>query len=536
MSTQFQNANKIKFMPLPYIGMFDLDVIYQTSDAELLYQVLFKVNEIAKSQNIIIDNFQKVIEWATEQIEKFTKEQLEEWLDDGTLRKLINEILNKKEVYIPTDFLTIQEAIDYYYPILKNSDTIINIIIERQHKITKGFVVGNGDYSRFTISSQDDIVYLAENFTNDYENVPAYIEEDIGESENALFIMFNGFSPTFDILVDSDNKYGTGLYMFNCKFLVTPGHGVINAGNRGIEIRQSQGVIRGTKWDGANDCGVRLQNGSTCMGAGVSANNCCKNTTLEHSAIYVSKGSVANIREGSATNSGKYGLIVRRSRADCEQMDFSNASLKGVLIEGASQVSLNGAIVDSCGTIGVDAGYGSIVRGPYSCKNNHSRDIYIRNGAIIDCSSTATTNGNPGISDMNQLPNLITNSGIIFGGNPQYQYINVENFNMMIFNNGYFIGVYNQNNDFDTPLNANESTVISLPNIPDGYNVLYRDCNITLRENKGFGGRYLFSILSKALINNVCRVENTGSATTTGASIPANSYNIMYLIIGKNSL
>lgn len=93
MSTQFQNANKIKFMPLPYIDMFDLDVIYQTSDAELLYQVLFKLNEIAKSQNIVIDNFQKVLDWATCQIEKFTKEQLEEWLNDGTFESIINEKL-----------------------------------------------------------------------------------------------------------------------------------------------------------------------------------------------------------------------------------------------------------------------------------------------------------------------------------------------------------------------------------------------------------------------------------------------------------
>lgn len=97
MGTQFQNANKIKFMPLPYIGMFNLDVIYQTSDAELLYQVLYKLNEIAKSQNIIIDNFQKVIEWATEQIENFTKEQLEEWLNDGTLQQLVLSFIFKNE-------------------------------------------------------------------------------------------------------------------------------------------------------------------------------------------------------------------------------------------------------------------------------------------------------------------------------------------------------------------------------------------------------------------------------------------------------
>lgn len=102
MGTQFQNANKIKFMPLPYIGMFDLDVIYQTSDAELLYHVLYKLNEIAKSQNIIIDNFQKIIEWATEKIEEFTKEQLEEWLNDGTLENLINQIGHIMRVYDTT--------------------------------------------------------------------------------------------------------------------------------------------------------------------------------------------------------------------------------------------------------------------------------------------------------------------------------------------------------------------------------------------------------------------------------------------------
>lgn len=105
MSTQFQNANKIKFMPLPYIGMFDLDVIYQTSDAELLYQVLYKLNEIAKSQNIIIDNFQKVIEWATEQIEKFTKEQLEEWLEDGTLINMLLALGNIVKYFETTEEL-----------------------------------------------------------------------------------------------------------------------------------------------------------------------------------------------------------------------------------------------------------------------------------------------------------------------------------------------------------------------------------------------------------------------------------------------
>lgn len=44
--SDFNTNKKIKFLPLPYIGMFDLDLIYQASDVELLYQILSKVNEI----------------------------------------------------------------------------------------------------------------------------------------------------------------------------------------------------------------------------------------------------------------------------------------------------------------------------------------------------------------------------------------------------------------------------------------------------------------------------------------------------------
>lgn len=93
--SDFNHNKKIKFLPLPYIGMFDLDLIYQTSDVELLYQILYRVNEIVRSQHIIIDNFNNILTWANTQIEKYTKQQLQEWLDDGTFEDIINELLNK---------------------------------------------------------------------------------------------------------------------------------------------------------------------------------------------------------------------------------------------------------------------------------------------------------------------------------------------------------------------------------------------------------------------------------------------------------
>lgn len=181
MSTQFQNANKIKFMPLPYIGMFDLDVIYQSSDAELLYHVLYKLNEIAKSQNIIIDNFQKVIEWATEQIEKFTKEQLEEWLNDGTITDIILQLGQVIKVY------------DTTVDMLKDTSVVKGLICKTlgYSKINDGgqslFIVSdiadnaffqfysNGLYFNLLENNQISIKQVTDNF------------DDIGATVNNLF-------------------------------------------------------------------------------------------------------------------------------------------------------------------------------------------------------------------------------------------------------------------------------------------------------------------------------------------------------------
>lgn len=54
------NSN-IKKIPMPFIGMFDLDVIYQTSDIEMLYQLLEKVNDLICNVNQINANIVSLV-------------------------------------------------------------------------------------------------------------------------------------------------------------------------------------------------------------------------------------------------------------------------------------------------------------------------------------------------------------------------------------------------------------------------------------------------------------------------------------------
>ena len=70
-----------KILPLVY----DESLSYY----EVLCKIQQKLNEVIKSQNNLQYEFYHLKEWIDTQLETYTKEQLQEWLDDGTLENMI---------------------------------------------------------------------------------------------------------------------------------------------------------------------------------------------------------------------------------------------------------------------------------------------------------------------------------------------------------------------------------------------------------------------------------------------------------------
>lgn len=70
----------IKKIPMPFIGMFDLDVIYQTSDVEMLYQLLEKVNALITNVNQINANIISLV------------------------NEIINNALQDGQIFLDTDY------------------------------------------------------------------------------------------------------------------------------------------------------------------------------------------------------------------------------------------------------------------------------------------------------------------------------------------------------------------------------------------------------------------------------------------------
>ena len=73
-----------KILPLVY----DESLSYY----EVLCKIQQKLNEVIESQNNLQDEFYQLKMWIDTQLEKYSKEQLQKWLDDGTLENMIMQL------------------------------------------------------------------------------------------------------------------------------------------------------------------------------------------------------------------------------------------------------------------------------------------------------------------------------------------------------------------------------------------------------------------------------------------------------------
>lgn len=224
--SDFQTNKKLNLLPLPYISMYDLDLIYQTSDVELLYQILSKVNEIAQSQNIIIDNFEKILDWANAQIAIYTKEQLQEWLDDGTLENMILSLgqvvkyFDTTEEMIKSQNLQVGQVIKTlgYNAINDGGSTIFRIDDEVDENHFQ-FSLGSGKYATVI----DNVLKLKacgcdNTGKSDVYNVLSYINKSYNEVE----ISNGSYLLSTNMIINSHKKiHGNGTLILQSNIELT---------------------------------------------------------------------------------------------------------------------------------------------------------------------------------------------------------------------------------------------------------------------------------------------------------------------------
>lgn len=297
-------------------------------------------------------------------------------------------------IKIPTDFSDLNEALNSLSGVSTSGKTEIVIKIESGHRLTKGISQHGRDFSDVRIVSDDEIVYLANDFVGaDTSNVPSGI---LGETPRAPLIFgYRTKLPTLDCIIDMENNHGTGIQMAEAECVVSQGKGIINAGFRGIQVH-GRANIYGANFSGSSGIGLRMQQASSCNARSAIFDNCCKTLEQTNSSIYASRGCILEFRGGSAKNSGGFGLIARRSLVNADDADVSGAAKGGIFAEsqGANVSFSNGNALNCGSSSAIYAAAGGVIcayaaklsrpSAPQATINLNGGQIWVNAGTAID--------------------------------------------------------------------------------------------------------------------------------------------------------
>ena len=257
---------------------------------------------------------------------------------------ILNIVQNFDEEYlIPSDFETIQTALNELSVRNIKQGKKINLLIESGHKLNTPINLNGGNYSQFYISSIDPIVSIDDTFPK------------------TIYAKFESCTaPILNTLIDGKGYPSNGFRIDKASsFTVNPGCGFINAGSTNLYVNGSStayvsgGIFTGASQDSSPDDSSGGA-GITSWGSMVFAENCDVSGSNRY-GVQAAHGGVVSFRNGKADNSSNLGVRATNN----------------------ARIDARGATANDCGTYGVLAIAGGFVSA-YSmeCKNAGTAGIY----------------------------------------------------------------------------------------------------------------------------------------------------------------
>lgn len=355
---------------------------------------------------------------------------------------------------VPSDFSTLQAAVDYAISHVPPNDQTVVVNIESGHAIQTGQTrsdpagqiadepvavwVENADASHVVIRSEDATVQVEDGF------------------DGSIIRSIRSSGPVLDCLIDM-RSLGSGSTGYSAEMGSVGwvnghnGAGVINAPNRGLWARQtslvyaafgvnfhgagsrscdvnhgSSAYIRGGDFSGSGSIGLRARggtkvdaqdcdfSGATSFGMRVEGTNVYAlgcDASASDIGVYTKSASVISMRSATVTNCGSVAVEVDgSSRVDLQNADLSGAGDRAINALGG-EVDARDANASNAGGRGINASNGATVKargadGRVGGDTTGSNDIRVNTGAII-----AAYNASGGLS---QTANSVTSDGIIF--------------------------------------------------------------------------------------------------------------------------
>lgn len=296
-------------------------------------------------------------------------------------------LLESITVKIPTDYKTLQEAVDKLSVYKVSQGASITLLIEKGYQPSAGLILKDGDYSYFTIASEDKEVLVSDNFTG------------------TLMMASNAKMPLLNCLFNQRQLGYSGYWIeSNSTGIINPGCGVINAGPKGNFEHRGLYVGRGSTLSGdgavftnAGGRGAWITRGATASLEKANFDN------AGDVGVYVSRNSTVHIPYSSIKNAGTHAIWVHRtSRLNAQDgVNLSGAKGNALYVTRASNVSVNnGAIAEGIGGTGVEVINSVVVCNGLKIsgkKGNKSNGIESNGGSVYADTSIVSSFGGNGI-------------------------------------------------------------------------------------------------------------------------------------------
>jgi hypothetical protein len=273
--------------------------------------------------------------------------------------KRIQTSRDKITVTLGVDFNTLQDAFDHLVNVIVPTGTEIELFAPSGWSCLSGLDVRDGDYRRFRITAQNDLLTLPSGFTGIFLR---------GQTATL---------PVLDCLVDMQNNGDDGI---SCPYqsiaFIEPNMGVINAGRDGLYLN-------------------RLSDFSS------------------------SGGQSDTVQFQGAAQHGVY--VDHTCRLYARNLDVSNAGAVGIWGRTLSDLQVGGLRANNCGSHGVEISEGAKLLTHTTTlrvaqvNNNGGRGFFVRSGAELTILITTSTIGNGGRMEcqFNAQENIMCDMGVV---------------------------------------------------------------------------------------------------------------------------
>jgi len=264
-------------------------------------------------------------------------------------------VLTDMTISIPSDFATLQAAIDFIQPAADiSTGVLVNLQIESSHTESTGLLITGGNYSHFVITSVD-------------ATVPVSIQNNGNQGfdgKGSHFFFENCTTPIFSCLFDaqtSGGRYAAGITVRNGVLRVDAGAGLINVGMPQLSTspantletqfgynclvwNSSKALINGAIFTGAAQRNLWVSRNSfvTASGTFLSGSRADGSVTGNDGNIYCTRGSWINAEYADLKNAANRAITCTRSYVNVEEADTTGAANEELVVGRGGTINAYG--------------------------------------------------------------------------------------------------------------------------------------------------------------------------------------------------